>query len=198
MTVQGSWWSLMSSLQVFMVILPHCNRDVHLGMLQEEGLPFKIHKMVILLSKRTRVVRARSSGNTSLTKPLGAHSGSMKVAQEINLKQEPLYLLQVKMELKPSVEVTSSTSLQWNRAWASTATKRQAQLLAKQWATAWTAQTEDQASRTCTSVWENTRGATERRVCRKRSSNKRMGLKKKAWEVHRNCNRKLRLLSDKA
>jgi len=58
-----------------MEILAHRSSDAHLETLLEEGLLFKIHRTAILLLQRTKVVRARSSGNISLTRLLGAHSG---------------------------------------------------------------------------------------------------------------------------
>ena len=101
----------MSLLQGFMEIQAHRSSDVHLETLLEEGLLFKIHRTAILLLQRTKVVRARSLGNISLTRPPGAHSGRMKAVLEINLMPEPLFLLQVKQELLLSVEVISSTFL---------------------------------------------------------------------------------------
>ena len=188
----------MSSPVEFMEIQPQPSRNVLQETLQEEEVQFKILKIIIRFSKRTRVALLKSLDNTSQTKLREVHLDLMKDLWETSQKLWPLFQPQVSLALQFSEEVKLLIFLRWSRASQNTATKRLVLKWAKRLAMEKSHLMEDLASKTYTSVLESIKVARAKRACRRRYSSRKMVNKKRVLGPHLNCNKRQPLLSDKA
>lgn len=118
-----SWWFQMSSPVEFMEIQPQPSRDVLQETLQEEEVQFKILKITIQFSKRTRVALLKSLDNTSQNKLRQVHIDSMKDLWETSQKLWPRFQPLVSLALQLLGEVKLLIFLRWSRASQNTATK---------------------------------------------------------------------------